>query len=79
MKIDEYLALRLYECYCRAVGGKAYDGKRLPDWQHFASDPAKEKQADGWRAVASLALELVPDRLTHKPPLVHIKSTKRNP
>lgn len=48
----EALAGKLYTVYCAAVGGKAYDGKPLPAWQEFRSDPTKKVQSDAWVAVA---------------------------
>jgi hypothetical protein len=60
----ELLAGRLYNAYCAAVGGVAYDGKPLPAWSEFGRDPAKQKQADGWRRVAAEAVryfEIRPD------------------
>lgn len=55
----ERLAGILYEHYCDAVGGKAFDGNPLPDWVTFRADPAKAKQANAWIAVAERALELL--------------------
>jgi len=51
------LAEMLYEAYCQAVGGVAYDGKPLPKWAEFVLDPAKQKQAQGWLKVADCALD----------------------
>jgi hypothetical protein len=51
----EKLAKKLYARYCREVGGKAFNGDPLPDWDAFSKDPAKQKQADAWRSVADLA------------------------
>ena len=48
----ETVAERLYTVYCEAVGGVAYDGKPLPNWAEFSTDPGKEKQANGWRQAA---------------------------
>ena len=46
-------AIELYDIYTAAVGGKAWDGKPLPCGKDFLADPTKQKQADGWRAVAA--------------------------
>lgn len=51
------LAIELYDVYCAAVGGKAYDGRPLPTGREFMNDPAKQKQADAWRAVAVHAVQ----------------------
>lgn len=51
----EKLAGMLYSCYCAAVGGKAWNGDQLPEWETFANDKAKEKQANAWRHVAKVA------------------------
>lgn len=55
-KNKENLAHKLYDVYCEAVGGHAYDGKLLPGSKEFFEDPAKEKQANAWRAVAEHVL-----------------------
>jgi hypothetical protein len=48
----EKRAGRMYEAYARAVGGKAFNGDVLPDWDTFQADPSKELQHDAWIAVA---------------------------
>ncbi len=48
----EALAGRLYNTYCVAVGGKAFNGDPLPLWKDFSDDAKKAVQANGWRAVA---------------------------
>lgn len=53
----EQLAADLYETYCQAVGGVAYDGKPLPSAEEFFADPAKDKQSKGWLKVAEAALD----------------------
>lgn len=50
------LAGELYEYYCQAVGGKAFNGDPLPSWQEFSSDPNKQKQANAWLKVAEKAV-----------------------
>lgn len=55
----EKIAIELYDTYCAAVGGRAWDGKPLPTGQQFFADPAKQVQAEGWRAVAKRATALV--------------------
>ena len=50
------LAGELYETYCQSVGGKAFNGDPLPSWADFSKDPAKQKQVEGWVAVANAAL-----------------------
>lgn len=56
-KTIEELAELLYERYCRAVGGVAFNGDPLPNWATFTTDPNKQKQASGWRAVAEAACD----------------------
>jgi hypothetical protein len=51
------LAGFLYDTYCFAVGGVAYDGKMLPTWDEFRFDPSKEKQVAGWYAVAEASID----------------------
>lgn len=55
MKTVEDLAAKLYAAYCQAVGGKSFNGDRLPDWPEFRSDPAKQKQSDAWVLTATVA------------------------
>jgi hypothetical protein len=50
------LAGDLYTAYCEAVGGKAFNGDPLPSWYEFSKDPNKQKQVEGWVAVANHAL-----------------------
>lgn len=52
LTIDQ-IAGKMYETYCAAVGGKAFNGDPLPAWAEFSVDPAKETQANGWRAAAA--------------------------
>jgi len=51
----EKLAEDLYTAYCEGVGGKAFNGDPLPDWQTFKQDPAKQKQISGWISAAAVA------------------------
>ena len=53
----ESLADKMYEAYCVAVGGKAFNGDLLPDWKTFRADPAKQKQSDAWMVASKTALE----------------------
>lgn len=53
---DERLARILYTSYCKAVGGKAFNGEPLPTATEFFHDINKKPQADGWRAVVKTAL-----------------------
>lgn len=55
-KPEEDLAGRLYTVYCRAVGGKAFNGDTLPDWKEFSVDLNKLAQSNAWRAVAREAI-----------------------
>ena len=57
MEFREQLAEFLYQTYCEAVGGVAYDGKQLPTWAEFVKDPAKTKQAQAWGAVSDIVLD----------------------
>ena len=49
---------QMYFVYCREVGGVAYDGNPLPDWETFKNDPAKKKQCHAWYAMGKAALLL---------------------
>lgn len=55
----EIVAKELYTTYCAAVGGVAFNGDPLPDWDTFAADPAKEKQSSAWLAAADRAMALM--------------------
>jgi hypothetical protein len=50
------LAKIMYDAYCKAVGGVAFNGDALPGSEEFFSDPTKAKQRDGWDAAAEAAL-----------------------
>lgn len=52
----EEMAGLLYETYCQAVGGKAFNGDSLPAWKEFSGDASKSKQANAWRIVAETTL-----------------------
>lgn len=47
---QEQLARKTYDKYCRAVGGRAFNGDTLPTAEQFFTDPTEQKQADAWRA-----------------------------
>lgn len=51
------LARALYTAYCKAVGGKSFDGKKLPKWDEFSADESKQTQVKGWLAAADAAKE----------------------
>jgi hypothetical protein len=55
------LAGILYEAYCKAVGGVAFNNDPLPSWKDFRADASKKKQSDGWIAVAEKALSILQD------------------
>jgi len=57
----EDFAGQLYERYCQAVGGKAYDGKPLPLWKEFRGDESKRVQSDAWVRVAESAYDRMVD------------------
>jgi hypothetical protein len=56
MTPTQVIACRMYTDYCKAVGGKAFNGDPLPSWNEFVNDSAKQVQAAGWIAAASGAL-----------------------
>lgn len=49
------LAGKMYDAYCEAVGGVAFNGDPLPTWKEFETDPNKQKQVKGWLASAQIA------------------------
>ncbi len=55
----EQVAGELYETYCTAVGGVAFNGDALPNWIAFRADPSKKKQSDAWVAAAERAILLL--------------------
>jgi hypothetical protein len=55
----EIVAKELYETYCTAAGGVAFNGDPLPGWDAFAADPTKEKQSSAWLAAADRAMSLL--------------------
>lgn len=55
----EKLAREMYDTYCKAVGGTAYNGDKLPTSEEFFTDPMKEKQADAWREAAKKPWEML--------------------
>ena len=70
MDKKEKLAPKLYDDYCEAVGGKAFNGDDLPKSEEFFADESKQKQANAWRKVAASAmdsLDPLPPDPTHKP------------
>lgn len=55
----ELVAKELYTTYCAAVGGVAFNGDALPDWETFSADSSKEKQSNAWLAAADRAMTLL--------------------
>ena len=55
--LNEFYASLMYTAYCEAVGGRAFNGDALPDWDTFSADPSKEKQVAGWIAAADAVIE----------------------
>lgn len=55
----EALAAHLYETYCVEVGGKAFNGDPLPEWEAFRADPKKKLQSDAWVKTAERAMGIL--------------------
>jgi len=53
------LARLMYDTYCKAVGGLAFNGDPLPTSKEFFSDQTKTKQRDGWDAAALCAIDFL--------------------
>ena len=53
------VAEQLYNAYCAAVGGVAFNGDPLPEWEEFSIDETKKKQSDAWLATADRAMEFL--------------------
>lgn len=61
-EVDEYTeaqARSMYDDYCAAVGGTAFNGDPLPPASEFFEDPAKQKQANAWRVTAAHAIDRI--------------------
>lgn len=61
----EALARKMYDDYCEAVGGKAFNGDALPKSDEFFSDPNKVTQAQGWRIASHTAFNFVLNQDLH--------------
>lgn len=59
MSHREFIAREMYDAYCVAVGGVAYNGDPLPKSKEFFTDNSKMKQADAWRVAADKAIDLL--------------------
>lgn len=46
-------AMGMYDAYCGAVGGKAFNGDPLPNSAEFFADPKKETQSNAWLAAVT--------------------------
>lgn len=53
------LTAYLYQTYCEKVGGVAFNGDKLPTWEEFEADPAKQKSAAGWLGIGWAVYELL--------------------
>lgn len=53
----EILAGKMYDAYCQAVGGKAFNGDDLPKWEAFRADPNKLVQSNAWVVAANVAIQ----------------------
>lgn len=60
----EKLAMKMYDDYCEAVGGKAFNGDDLPKSEEFFKDPTKQKQALAWVKAAETAVTFVINNLS---------------
>lgn len=56
------LAYIMYDTYCEAVGGKAFNGDPLPGSKEFFSDESKSKQSKAWIATAEVAIDFVNEK-----------------
>lgn len=51
------LAMKMYDGYCEAVGGKAFNGDPIPSSEEFFNDETKAKQAGAWIRAACIAFD----------------------
>jgi hypothetical protein len=54
------LAKIMYDEYCKAVGGKAFNGDNLPSSEEFFNDESKSKQSNAWIKASEVALNFKP-------------------
>ena len=50
--ILEQLAGRMFDAYCCAVGGKSFNGDKLPTWEEMIHDGTKALQVAAWLVAA---------------------------
>ena len=55
----ETVAKELYEAYCKSVGGIAFNGDPLPNWETFSNDETKKKQSNAWLDTAQAAIDFL--------------------
>jgi len=56
--INSYIVAELlYTTYCKSVGGKAFNGEPLPDWEDFYKNNSKQSKA--WIDAAEAAKDLL--------------------
>lgn len=55
MEPDFECAKLMYDAYCKAVGGLAFNGDPLPGSEEFFNDPTKSKQSNAWIAASNAA------------------------
>lgn len=75
MEDIEKITKKIYETYCFCVGGKSFNGEKLPSWEEFSKDQSKEIQANAWRAVAQV---FASDNFSINPKVVDLEKIKSN-
>ena len=55
----ESIAKDLYTIYCIEVGGKAFNGLPLPEWEEFYNDSEKQIQVRAWLAIGQKVLDMI--------------------
>lgn len=60
----EQLSHKMYDDYCEAVGGKAFNGDPLPKSEEFFNDTNKTKQSAAWIVAAETAVRFILENLT---------------
>lgn len=80
-EIVEKIARQLYDTYCEAVGGKAFNGDLLPKSDEFFADDSKQVQANAWRAAAATmpTLEAFDATMRAKMKVHSLKKHEHNP
>lgn len=68
----EAIVFVAWDAYKKAVGGRAFNGDPLPDWDEMANDQSKSVQAWAWRDAIKAAI-MAYEELNKKNALDNVK------